>query len=91
MFYIISGSKVIVILNIYHIYIFNRNVSHICHANWKTVTISCNCFLFFLFLFFFLTNGDANIKEANQSLLIKELCWELLASSAAFVCSGLKV
>ena len=28
-------------------------VSHICHANWKTVTISCNCFLFFLFLFLF--------------------------------------
>ena len=47
-------------------------------------------FSFFIFIFFFI-NEHANIKEANQSLLIKELCWELLASNVAFVCSGLKV
>ena len=45
---------------------------------------------FFIFIFFFI-NEHANIKEANQSLFIKELCLELLASNVAFVCSGLKV
>ena len=39
----------------------------------------------------FLLLINANTKDENLSLLIKELCWELLANNVAFVCSGLKV
>ena len=62
MFYIISGSKVIVILNIFQWQRFS-NLS----LELKNRHDIMQLFSFFFFSFFFFINEQANINEANQS------------------------